>query len=82
MPAYRECLRSCIVVYRDIDGKVGVADLITQKIRSFAICIVLSNKIVVLRSDSVLVLGPRAFLQVSDPLSLDIRLASFPEVDV
>lgn len=81
MFTYRDSLRSSIVIYRDINEKVGVADLVAQKIRTLTISVVLADEIVVLRSSSILVLCSRPLFEVSDPLSLDIRLAWFSEVD-
>lgn len=81
MFTYRNGLCSSIVIYRDINEKVGVADLVAQKKRALTISVVLADEIVVLRSSSILVLCSRALFEVSDPLGLDIRLVWLPEVD-
>jgi hypothetical protein len=90
MFTYWECLCSSIVINRDIDKEVGVADLITQEIRSLVVGVVLSNEIIVLRSVGLLVLFSRALLEVTDPLGLEIgsvlfsrhRQSTYPPIDV
>ena len=88
--AHRKCFCSCIVIDRYINSEVGIANLTAQEVRSFAVGIVLPDKIVVLGSGSLLVLVSGSFLQVSDPLSLNVSISdvwkvqheTYPPVDV
>lgn len=52
-----------------VDGKVGVADFITEKVRTLAVRVVLGNKIVVFGEEFVLILVGCSF-EVGNPLGL------------
>ena len=72
---YRDGLGSCVIIDRLIDRKVRVTDFVSEKVRTFAVGIVLSKDLVVLGDDLVLELVGRV-AKVGDPLGLDHKLAS------
>jgi hypothetical protein len=72
---YRKCLCSNIVVKRDINGKVGIADSVSKKIWSFTLSVVLTEELIVWRSVLFLVIRIEA-LEVGYPLNLVTQSAS------
>lgn len=67
--SYRKCLCPNIVVNRDIDSKVGVADGVSEKIRSLTLGVVLTEELIVWRSVFFLIIRVEA-LEVGYPLNL------------
>ena len=66
---HRNGTRSCIVVNRLINSKVGIGDLITKEVRPLDIGVILSDEIIVV-GYILLLVGLGRSIQVGYPLRL------------